>query len=603
MPISISKFCKELNISHKELYLRLDHFDKNHEIRRRSHEMLPDDIASSIWALYYNDLKLVKVIVQNSKSESELKTDTNIIVRGYIDLDNIDKQKTRNQTEEIKPKEFSSISTFLNESPRYNDNAPVFFIKEIFILTENSTINSINVGDFNISQQSPFFSVFIGANGVGKSSLLSEIADFFIEVHGHAINETKNVLNYKKNIVAIKYYIDGLDCLLIRYGKTCLAKVDGCVCALKYLRLPTIIACHYGAFEKFHNQSINGLGKTKYDVPYYKYVGAHINGNMISPSSIVFRLMFTISENMCEQKRKNICSILDFIQYNHTITLEYQLILKSKKSKTAEEAIEQHFNQSKEFKQLQAEEKKSKIRELYNFYKSKSSSKIAEHKLILDFSNPNLDVNNNKELQNIFELKQCNLIKNYKILFQKGDNVISSEEMSSGEFAILATIISVSSAANEPHTLILLDEPEISQHPNWQMSLIENLDKALQKQTCHMLIATHSHMIVSDLPMHRSSVIQLNKTPSGRISSTLLKSSTFGWSAEEILLKVFNTATSRNRYFAERIGKLLENMAQNTIDRDSVTRELDELQDISKHLSDVDPMKAVLNTIFKTYNR
>ena len=75
----------------------------------------------------------------------------------------------------------------------------------------------------------------------------------------------------------------------------------------------------------------------------------------------------------------------------------------------------------------------------------------------------------------------------------------------------------------------------------------------------------------------------------------------YGESAEEVLLKVFKTATDRNRYFGERIGKLLERMGNNTISPKEVRDELKELQEISMHLSDIDPMKTILNTIVETY--
>ena len=133
------------------------------------------------------------------------------------------------------------------------------------------------------------------------------------------------------------------------------------------------------------------------------------------------------------------------------------------------------------------------------------------------------------------------------------------------------------------------------------MTLIDNLDRALFKQNCHLLIATHSHMLVSDLPMKRSSVTQLEKDEAGRLTSTTITESTYGWSAEEVLLKVFKTATDRNRYFGERIGTLLKKMGNNTISPKEVRSELKELQEISMHLSDIDPMKTILNIIVETY--
>ena len=173
--------------------------------------------------------------------------------------------------------------------------------------------------------------------------------------------------------------------------------------------------------------------------------------------------------------------------------------------------------------------------------------------------------------------------------------------MSSGEFAMLAMILSISAAANDNHTLILIDEPELSLHPNWQMTFIDNLDRALKNQNCHLVITTHSHMLVSDLPMNRSTVSQWEKGRDGIIVANQISENTYGWSAEEVLLKVFKTATDRNRYFGERIAKLLEQMGNNTISPKEVADELKDLKEISLHLSDVDPMKMGLNTIIEAY--
>ena len=206
-----------------------------------------------------------------------------------------------------------------------------------------------------------------------------------------------------------------------------------------------------------------------------------------------------------------------------------------------------------------------------------------------------------KDLQIIYKLKQYELVSSINCKFHKKGSEVMSDDLSSGEFALLSIILSISAAVSNSNALILIDEPELSLHPNWQMSLIDNLDRALKGLSCHLIIATHSHMIVSDLPLKRSSVIQLESDNNGELISNMISESTYGWSAEEVLLKVFKTATDRNRYFGERIGNLLEQMGNNSISPEKVADELNELQEISQHLSDIDPMKMVLDTIVKAY--
>ena len=474
-----------------------------------------------------------------------------------------------------------------------------FWISELAILSPAGKVNIINVGSFKEANSLPLYSVLIGTNGAGKSMLMKEIVDFFIDLRACANGTDQRIPSASKGrLKGIRYHIDGLECEVIRLEKSYLAKIDGYIRALNDLRLPSIVACHFGAFDKLPTQKVNGSAQTRYDVPYYKYVGAHVNGSMISSSAIAFRLLFALNEQMDKRQRQNICSILDFIGYDHRISLSYSLVMKSKRNGEARDDIAKRVEKDREYSGLNKQERNRIVTQLYNFYKSKTSSDKAQYNYEIDFDTA---YERSDELQNIYKLKQCDLVNSTNVIFHKKGSDVTSDDMSSGEFDMLSTVLSISAAANDPHTLVLLDEPELSLHPNWQMTLIDNLDRALKDQICHLVIATHSHMLVSDLPMKRSAVTQIEKDEKGEVKTAIISESTYGWSAEEVLLKVFKTATDRNRYFGERIGKLLEKMGNNTIKHEDVTKELKELQEISMHLSDIDPMKTVLKTIVETY--
>lgn len=495
-----------------------------------------------------------------------------------------------------------SLSELVSPPPLVYNEEENFWISELLILSADNNLTRINTGAFEEAQGLPLYSVLIGTNGVGKSMLMKEIVDFFLDLHASATNDKNAKLSpaNKGRLKGIKYHIDGVDCEVLRLEKYYFARVDGYFYPIQELRLPSIVACHFGAFDKLPVQKVNGSAQTRYDVPYYKYVGAHVNGSMISSSAIAFRLLFALNERMDKRQRQNICSILDFIGYDHKISLSYSLVMRSKRDGAAREDIAKRVEKDREYSHLNKQETNKVVTQLYNFYKSKSSSGKPQYNYDIDFDTAS---EGSGELQSIYKLKQCDLVSSTNVIFHKKGIDVTSDDMSSGEFAMLSTVLSISAAANDPHTLVLLDEPELSLHPNWQMTLIDNLDRALANHVCHLLIATHSHMVVSDLPMKRSAVTQIEKDKDGNVKSTTIAESTYGWSAEEVLLKVFKTATDRNRYFGERIGKLLEKMGDNTIKHEEVTKELKELQEISMHLSDIDPMKTILNTIVETYKQ
>lgn len=602
MAIRVNRLLREANIGMQTLNELLKALDYNETIEVTS--KIPDDIANVILGLCYEDVDFLKLVEKNANKNvlNQQNPDFPIKNLGKIDLDRVNNS---NRINEEKARTIKNLLNIINDhsglnTPQYDENNSMFWVEELVLLSSKGDAYRLSVGSFDKCKKEPLYSVIIGNNGVGKSIILKEIVDFFIDLYAY-INETKPRFSSINNVIlrGVKYHIDGVCCEVIRLGRTFIAKIDGKFSTPNNLRLPSIVACCFGAFDKFPVQKVNGSSQTRYDVPYYKYVGAHVNGNMISSSAIVFRMLFALNEQVDERQRRNISSLLDFIGYDHKVSLIYSLVLKSKKNGNVRDLLIQRVQKDREYVNLSNDEKSNMVKKLYGSYKSMVLSQRTQFCFNIDFDQNTFAANN--DLKSIYKLKQYDLVSSTSVFFYKQGQLIDSEGMSSGEFAMLAMILSISAAANDNHTLILIDEPELSLHPNWQMTFIDNLDRALKNQNCHLMITTHSHMLVSDLPMNRSTVSQWEKGRDGIIVANQISENTYGWSAEEVLLKVFKTATDRNRYFGERIAKLLEQMGNNTISPKEVADELKDLKEISLHLSDVDPMKMVLNTIIEAY--
>lgn len=602
MSVRLNKLLREANIGLQAFSAILKALDID-EPHLEPSTKISDDLANLILNLRNVDLDFIKLIeksvekkTSNSTPKSPLKIIENIALNEYGSPSRANRDMEASGNRLTKSLEYYTTI----KEPQYKEDSKNFWVEELILLTPQGKATRLPIASFGCQDKVPLYSVLIGCNGVGKSTLLKEMVDFFVDLHAY-INNFKQKMSSanKARLKGVKYHIDGVCCEVIRIGRTFLIKIDDRFLASKKLRVPTIVACNFGAFDKFPVQKVNGSSQTRYDVPYYKYVGAHVNGNMISSSAIAFRLLFALKENMDDRQRQNLSSILDFIGYDHTITLNYSIVLRSKKNGSVYDHVLQHVQKDKEYSKLTSEQRSNKVRELYDFYKNKEFAKQPTCNYDIDIDQNSLAAN--EDLNYIYKLKQYDLVQAASVVFYKKGTQIASEEMSSGEFAMLSMVLSISTASSDSHTLILIDEPELSLHPNWQMTIIDNLDRALKDQVCHLLIATHSHMLVSDLPMNRSSVSQWKKDDDGNLIANRIGENTYGWSAEEVLLKVFKTATDRNRYFGERIAKLLEQMGNDTISKEAVADELNELQEISQHLSDVDPMKMVLNTIIDAY--
>lgn len=113
---------------------------------------------------------------------------------------------------------------------------------------------------------------------------------------------------------------------------------------------------------------------------------------------------------------------------------------------------------------------------------------------------------------------------------------------------------------------------------------------------CHIVIASHSHLLVTDLPPERSTVITLQNRKKN-IVSEIVDEPTFGWSAEDILLNVFGLPTSRNYYLSQILSKGLELLADHNRKKselDSVKRQIKEYFPLMK---DNDPLKSIASII------
>ncbi|NBK99395.1 MAG: hypothetical protein EOM50_15515 [Erysipelotrichia bacterium] len=115
---------------------------------------------------------------------------------------------------------------------------------------------------------------------------------------------------------------------------------------------------------------------------------------------------------------------------------------------------------------------------------------------------------------------------------------------------------------------------------------------------CHIIIATHSHFLVSDLPIEASSVIAFSNEE-GVTNGNLIESSTFGWSAEDILLNIFGLPTSRNYYLSQIVTEALEILGSENKDKMRFTEIKSELIKIVDLLKEYDPLKKVIQLVIK----
>ena len=437
---------------------------------------------------------------------------------------------------------------------------------------------TVNFGDAD-NKDHRYFSLFIGMNGVGKSTLMREIVDFFIDSQ---YGKSRKTEGQQVRIISLKYAIEGHIYQIEKDEKN----VSSCRRDMKRIvkpKYPLIIASTMGMFDKFPLNSQNPLRRNgRYDVSFYKYVGPKANNNMFtSKTNVMLQMLSVIGGIKRKAQLSKVGDILSFIGYNPILSLNYSLkenaleILKDKQKYLDEDTI-------------------SFLKDIANTQRGVFSHQIRPQSDAITYVQ-------NLHLRELNLLRQEGFLQSFKCTLYRNNDEIDCNQVSSGEFNMLSILMSVVLSAGNQYLLVLLDEPEISQHPNWQMSIIDKLDEALSGYACHFLIASHCHFLVSDLPQDRSNVFDIEYNQSGDIEINSLESETYGWSAEQVLLDVFKVGTDRNRYLASIVGRLLEDIGKNNISPENLTSRLRFLLKVQENLSNIDPLKEIISLICKEF--
>ncbi len=488
----------------------------------------------------------------------------------------------------------------------------------------------------------PYTSVLIGANGTGKSTLLSYIGRIFEDLKFAKENQGKRnpksisfpysiTFQINQSKFQITHISNGLDFKEFKQDKRTLKwnyniSLNGEQLNSDWskVELPEqVIAISYLPMDRF---------RQKKNLPndFYQYLGLRHRSNAASPQYFLnntLPLLFNyISESKSIWFLKEILYFMSVDQDYFGIQLEYRYKKFFFTGNLTPSGFQELFEDTKQFSKREgtsfaADYYKRYIKEdnklikrivTYLNVRSRQDNVILGEKSLLEF---NLFENMEliEELSLIQHLQKLDLLSSASLLFKKSaGTLINSENLSSGEFHFLTTMISIQASLKE-NTLILIDEPDTSLHPNWQIKYINKLKELFQKwNSTHFIIATHSHFIVSDLENESSEVIGLiGQVPN--VTAKPMNTNTFGLSAEEILLDIFGVPTTRNLFIYEKVGEILDMIALRDTENQVVPESIFEIEVKKKveylqnkgidKLSNEDPLKEVIDKIIAKYGR
>jgi ABC-type Mn2+/Zn2+ transport system ATPase subunit len=427
----------------------------------------------------------------------------------------------------------------------------------------------------------PYTTLVIGPNGTGKSRLLKIVLDIFNDLYNYRNSGTAD---YRfKHYYSLIYELDN-DIYEIENQRKQVFKKNGIAFNdISEIELPTkAIAAAYSLYEKFTPKSPIRYAKederrrTRYDNDFYEYVGVKSERNYTFSGAYINKAIDLITGALAaEGFSKDVKHVFDLLKFQPRIQIKYsakrnrELFTGKLDISKFQQAIKETnfqragFNYST-FQRL-SQSSDSYLEEIIKSLNELSEILSPQYEITLDlvFEASKSQALFRRKYKHISLLRSLNIISIGEVLVRKKiyrnpeGLSINLKSMSSGEIQILTSMLALSSIVKES-SLILIDEPEISLHPNWQIKYVQILNNVFRNyNNCHFIIATHSHFLVSDLKDSCSSILSLKFNNKLEITPEFVDYSTEGWSAENILYNVFDVSTVRNHYFETDLRTLL----------------------------------------------
>lgn len=453
-----------------------------------------------------------------------------------------------------------------------------------------------------------YTTVVIGENGIGKSFLLSSLVDIFqyLDEIKAGTDERKDTPSFRFHI---KYVLGGDEYEFANFGvinhidyrhqmflNLHYRKNGKNVRASQIISPTKIIASTMTVNDKF-------VAKSK---GRYSYKGIR---NEKSPSTTGTRTMIRktvtslmYSLDMKEGFRDELMQLLMHLGLSPQITLHYNVRYKDVflSHMTPEKLRDIYDNQEKYFHRRQTElwgtsnfqkirNDEDKLEKICRFLSKNTTNGVYSDGINFELMDEGWRIMEDREAIEL--LSSLDILSFPSLKIYKTDQQFTFEESSSGETHLLCQLIGIMSDI-EHDSLILIDEPENSSHPNWQINYIGWIKSIFHAYSdCHFIIATHSHFVLTDLKPGDSDIIALERNQVG-LHDIAKNLNTYCWSVDDILYRVFHVRNTRNEVFERQMFKLYRLLEH----KEQYKREIRELYtELSRYVLNADdPLNNLL---------
>jgi predicted ATPase len=458
------------------------------------------------------------------------------------------------------------------------------------------------------SESTSTVSIIIGRNGIGKSRLLSGIANVFDQL------DNESAVRAHPAVSHLVYECDGRRCE-ISFDDDGLpsCQIDSRMSPAAEMPLPNkVIAMTTTPFDKFglprsqlrpvNQKSGSSQGESRPER--YVYLGLRHAMQIFSATGFIYRALQGLfdASGLKGERRLRIAEVFGFLGYRPSIEVHYELkharswIEDIASGRDPQSVVGSVRTRREPFELNRMVERDPAILTELRLVCIEALKRAGGKRVVSlrsDFADPS-DLGDNffRDMQ---LLRRAGLarLRSAELGRVEDGTILDLSRASSGELGIVTSFLGLASVI-EDGSLVLIDEPEISLHPEWQIQYVDLLLNTFRNFTgCHYVLATHSPLILSDVTPGNSSVVSLEDNS----AKTAPANDLAGKSLDFLLATAFHVPGKNNLYLKQQIIKLLRLAANGDAESQEFAMEVKQLVELLPRLEARSPIAKVIREL------
>ena len=440
------------------------------------------------------------------------------------------------------------------------------------------------------------YSVVIGNNGSGKSRLLGNIASEFIRLRKGASGRGGR----SRKIDVLDFVVDGR----VSGNATLFEDVWSSPPMIDLLpELPSrVIAVALTSVDKFPLEPSGSsdyvvereLSEVGDDSQFYCYVGMRDRTNRASISALLYRALEGLDRARSASENERLSQVFEFLGYapevhvrlNLAITPDVAAFVRGERD--FEEALS---TESRLLARLRSASRSKRYSEDWLRSALRPFVESPKKKIAYTITFDGGPRPHTFDMEALRLLRRLGALTLANVVVRRPDGMTHDlREASSGQISMLTVFLSVAAHLRDG-SLVLIDEPETSLHPEWQSRYINLMRDVFSDFTgCHFVFSTHSPLIVADMPAG-ASIYSMDRR------ETVSNSDLMGRSPDYVMARAFDVVEPSNLYLRDVLAEALRLVGERQIGSNEFTVQLAELVRLSDTMEDGEQIKLIVRDL------